>query len=120
MWEQEIRNLCRKLKPLLGKRADALWTAYLTAETPRSRQETKALSQMIASQYLSSSVGEDPILLPPPSQDAASGEFLLGIIYYARKALYPVYLRRENFIKHIGGGGKTNVAQTLGDPFSLI
>ena len=53
MWEQEIRNLCKKLKPLLGKRADALWTAYITAETPRSTQEAEALIQLLAAQYLS-------------------------------------------------------------------
>ena len=53
MWEQEIRNLCKKLKPLLGKRADGLWTAYITAETPRSKQEAEALIQLLAAQYLS-------------------------------------------------------------------
>ena len=118
MWEQEIRNLCKKLKPLLGKQADGLWTAYITAETPRSKQEAEALIHLLAAQYLSANVAEEPILLPPPSAEAAAGEFMLGTLCYGPTQHSPLYLRRENFIKHIGifsitGGGKTNVAQLL-------
>jgi DNA helicase HerA-like ATPase len=118
MWEQDIKTLCKKLKPLLGKRADALWTAYVTAETPRSKQETEALIQLLATQYLSAHVSDDPILLPPPSDEDAAGEFLLGSICYGRTPLKPLYLRRDNFIRHLGifattGAGKTNVAQLL-------
>jgi DNA helicase HerA-like ATPase len=113
--EVRIKNLCKKLKPLLGKRADAIWTAYVTAETPRSKQEAEALIQLLAAQYLSANVADEPILLPPPSAEAAAGEFLLGTLRYGRTNLSPLYLRRENFIKHIGifaitGGGKTNVS----------
>jgi hypothetical protein len=118
MRDQELRNLCRKLRPILGFRADALWHAYATAETPASKLEAESLIQILAIQYLSATVQEEPILLPPPSEEAAFGEFVLGMVRYGRKALYPLYLRRENFIKHIGifsitGGGKTNVAQLL-------
>ena len=118
MREQELKSLCKKLKPILGRRADALWAAYATAETPLSKQEAEALINLLAMQYLSASVGDEPILLPPPSAEAAAGEFLLGTLSYGRAKLSPLYLRRENFIKHIGifsitGGGKTNVAQLL-------
>jgi Helicase HerA, central domain/Bacterial protein of unknown function (DUF853) len=118
MREQELKNLCKKLKPVLGKRADALWTTYVTAETPYSKQEAEALIHLLATQCLSASVGDEPILLPPPSPEAAAGEFLLGNIHYGRMPPSPLYLRRENFIKHIGifsitGGGKSNVAQLL-------
>ena len=118
MRDLELRNLCRKLRPILGVRADALWNPYATAETPQSKLESEALIQMLAIQFLSGSVQEEPILLPPPSREAAFGEFFLGMIQYGRKALYPLLLRRENFIKHLGifsitGGGKTNVAQVL-------
>ncbi|MBI3852700.1 MAG: ATP-binding protein [Verrucomicrobia bacterium] len=106
------------MKPILGRRADALWTAYATAETPHSKLEAEALINMLASQYLSTSVGDDQILLPPPSAEAASGEFLLGTPRYGRLKLSPIYLRRENFIRQVSilsmtGGGKTNVAQLL-------
>src|SRR5437016_3499397 len=118
MRDEDLRRLCRKLRPVLGARADALWNAYATAETPASKLEAESLIQMLSIQYLSGSVQEDPILLPPPSEEAAPGEFFLGVIHYGRRALYPLFLRRQNFIKHIGifsitGGGKTNVAHVL-------
>lgn len=118
MRDQDLKNLCKKLKPVLGKRADALWIAYATAETPSSKLEAEALINLLATQYLGTPVGQDSILLPPPSPEAAAGEFRLGTLCYGQKPLRPLYLRRENFIKHIGifsitGGGKTNVAQLL-------
>ena len=118
MREQDLKNLCKKLKPILGRRADALWIAYATADTHGSKLEAEALINLLATQYLGTSVGQDSILLPPPSPEAAAGEFFLGTLCYGHKALHPLYLRRENFIKHlcimsITGGGKTNVAQLL-------
>jgi hypothetical protein len=47
------------LKPLLAKRGDALWSAYITAETRRSKQEAEALIRLLASQYLAANVGDD-------------------------------------------------------------
>jgi hypothetical protein len=118
MWEQELRDLCKKLKPVLGKKADALWLAYVTAETPDSKREAEAFIQMFVARHLSASVNSESILLPPRSPEVAAGEFYLGTVHYGRKPLFPLFLRRENFIKHIGihsitGGGKTNVAQML-------
>jgi len=118
MFEEQLKELCRKLKPLVGAKADALWIAYATAETPETKRQTEALIQMIAARYLTNRVDDTKILLPPPSQEAASGEFPLGTILYGKSELFPLQLRRENFIKHIGifsitGGGKTNVAQVL-------
>jgi hypothetical protein len=118
MLDQELRSICRKLKPLLGKRADALWAAYVTAETPESKREAEALIQMFGLRYLSGTVSDQSVLLPPPPEAAAGGEFFLGTIFYGTKQLYPLFLRAENFVKHVGifsitGGGKTNVAQVL-------
>jgi len=92
----------------------------------------EALIQLLAAQHLAASVGEEAILLPPPSAEAATGEFLLGTLSYGRMKLTPLHRRRENFIKHIGifsitAGGKTKVAQLLllgllnkGIPFLLM
>ena len=118
MWDQELKALCRKLQPILGRQADALWIAYVTAETPQSRQDAQALIQMLGVRYLSGTVNDQKILLPPPSRESASGDFFMGNIVYGRQALYPLYLRHENFVKHVGifsitGAGKTNVAQVL-------
>ncbi|MBI4328209.1 MAG: DUF87 domain-containing protein [Chloroflexi bacterium] len=65
-----------------------------------------------------SDLADDAILLPPPTPEAAAGEFYLGRIYYGRMPLHGLFLERENFMKHIGifsitGGGKTNVGYNL-------
>jgi uncharacterized protein len=118
MREPELKSLCKKLKPILGRRADALWANYITADSLGSKQEAEALIQMLATQYLSDGVGDDPILLPPPIGEATKGEFLLGTLGYGGRTLAPLYLTRENFVKHLSifgttGSGKTNVAQLL-------
>jgi hypothetical protein len=118
MLEQELKDICKKLKPLLGRRADALWAAYVTAETPDSKREAEALIQMFGLRHLSRTVSDQSVLLPPPTEYAARGEFFLGTIFYGNKPLYPLYLRSKHFVKHAGifsitGGGKTNVAQIL-------
>jgi hypothetical protein len=118
MRDQEIKNLCKKLKPVMGRKADALWMADATAETPLSKLEAEALINLLATQYLSANLGDEPILLPPPQPEASAGQFLLGTIYYGKKPLWPLYLREDNFLRHISlaattGAGKTNVAQLL-------
>ena len=118
MFEEQLKELCRKLKPILGRKADSLWLAYLASETPQAKRETEMLIQLMAARHLDTKVDDQSILLPPPTEEDALGELLLGQIMYGKKASHPLYLRRENFIKHIGifsitGGGKTNVAQNL-------
>jgi uncharacterized protein len=116
--QERLKSLCKKLKPILGRQAEALWTNYVTADSFDGKHEAEALIQLLANQYLSASVGDEPILLPPPSAIAAQGEFLLGTIAYGGRQFAPLYLERENFVKHLSlfgttGSGKTNVAQLL-------
>lgn len=118
MRELELKTLCKKLKPILGKRADALWANYISADSFDAKHEAEALIRMIAAQHLSSGVSDEPILLPPPTAAATKGEFLLGTLAYGGRNLSPLYLERENFMKHLSifgttGSGKTNVAQSL-------
>ena len=118
MLDHELKALCRKLKPILGPRADALWLAYITAETPQAKRDAEVLIHLLAAKCLDGSVDEQKILLPPPAPVAAAGEFFLGKVCYGSQSVCPLYLTRQNFIRQIGiysitGGGKTNVAQLL-------
>jgi len=118
MIDLNLKDTCRKLRPLIGAKADALWLAYTTSETLKARQEAEALIYMFAARHLARDVNSDAIMLPPPDRANAAGEFNLGTICYASRPHYPLGLRRENFIRHIGilamtGSGKTNVAQHL-------
>ena len=118
MLESQLKELCRKMKPLIGRKADTLWLAYLTSETPKAKLEAESFIQMCGIRHLSRKVDDAKILLPPPSKDDSQGEFLLGRLHYGETSLHQLFLRRENFMKHIGifsitGGGKTNVGFCL-------
>lgn len=132
MWDNELREICAKLKPILGAKADTLWFAYLTAETPQAAREAATLIQLFGMKFLSARVDSTSILLPPPSKEAARGEFYLGQLQYNGKPAGNLFLTRQNFQRHITitattGAGKTNVAQILllglldaGIPFLVI
>ena len=116
MLDSDLKRLCQRLRPILGRRTDPLWHAFITAESPQSRMEAAALIQMLGLKYLKTDDSE--VLLPPPAPQQMSGDFLLGQVHYGQRPRGFLYLRPENFIKHIGifsitGGGKTNVAQLL-------
>jgi hypothetical protein len=114
----DIEALCRKLKPIIGNRAEELWYTWLASDL-QERKDLEIEIQMIAEKVLKHGPLEDRIiLLPPPSEEQANGDFILGNIIYRDKKLYPLCLKEEDFIKQIGifsitGGGKTNVGMLL-------
>lgn len=114
----DIEGLCRKLKPILGTKADELWYMWLAADL-QERKELEIEIELIAEKVLKHGpLQERVVLLPPPSEENAEGTFLLGEAVYRDKSLFSVYLNKEDFIKQIGifsitGGGKTNTGMLL-------
>lgn len=114
----DIEGLCRKLKPIIGIKADELWYMWLASDL-LERKELEIEIQLIVEKVLKHGPLENKvILLPPPSEEQAKGDFILGNVIYRDKRLYPLYLKEEDFIKQIGifsitGGGKTNVGMLL-------
>src|SRR3989338_4042391 len=108
-----IEDICRKLKPIIGEKADELWYMWLASDL-QERKELELDIQLIAEKVLKHGPLEDRvILLPPPSEEQAKGSFILGNVIYRDKKLFPLYLKEEDFIKQIGifsitGAGKTN------------
>ena len=118
MYPSDIQEVCRKLKPVIGSKADSLWLAYITEDDHQDKMQMEAIIQTLAAKHLAGTVDDRAIELPPPTRKAADAEFPIGTIHYRHTPLYPLALERENFIKHIGifsitGGGKTNVAEIL-------
>jgi len=115
---QEIEEICKKLKPIIGDDADKLWYMYL-AEDEKGRKNAILDIEIIAEKVLKNTpLSDDTVLLPPPSQNKTPGSFLLGNVIYKNKELYPLYLQQEDFIKQVGifavtGEGKTNLAFLL-------
>ena len=132
MHELYLQGLCKKLSPVLGKRAQFLWLSYATAESYPAKMEAEALIQMMASKYLPQSLDNTSVLLNPPSVNDSTGDVFIGDVYFGKQKKQPLFLRRENFQKHIGifaitGGGKSNLGylillglEKIGVPFLVV
>lgn len=115
---EKVRELCRRLRPLIGRKAESLWSFYVTAPTPLARFDAENLVQAFALTHLGSQIQKKSILLPPDLPPAAQGEMYLGQILYHGKSVGPVCLRRDDLLKHVGifattGSGKTNIGYLL-------
>ncbi|MBT4814678.1 MAG: ATP-binding protein [Lentisphaerae bacterium] len=103
---------------MIGKKADALWMAYVTASTPGEKQDIMIVLNVLAMKHLHASYDSDSILLPPPPKKTADGTYCLGTVVYNGKEKHPFGLREEEWIQHVGifgrsGAGKTNLALNI-------
>ena len=110
----EVKDICKKLKPIIGGEADRYWLAYLS-EDYRGKQELEMALQMLAARMLGSDVSIPEVHLSAPSNDVASGPYPLGRVIYSKKALHSFGLREDEWIQHTAvfgrsGAGKTNTA----------
>jgi len=112
---QEIEEICKKLKPIIGDEATELWYMYL-AEDDIGRKKLALDIEILAEKLLKEeSLSKQTILLDPPSLANSSGSILIGDVFYNNKKLHSLYLKPEDFIKQVGifavtGEGKTNLA----------
>lgn len=108
-----VRELCQKLKPIIGDQAERCWMAYI-AEDETGKAQIENYLELVAAEYLRSSLStEEPTLLPPEAQ-AAAGPYVLGTVRYNGADLHPFGLREDEWTQHIGifgrsGAGKTNL-----------
>jgi len=126
----EIDELFRKLKPVLGKRIDQLWLEYHL--NPQSHTEIEGMLHALAAKHLDNNYEHKRVLLTPPPQELAMGEYPLGTVYYAKKLCHAFSLREDEWIQHVGifgrtGSGKTNVGYIMvkellnkGKPFLIF
>jgi len=66
--DNDVREMCRKLRPVIGQKADRLWIMYL-AEDEKGRRELASDIQLIAEKFLNRA--ERQILLEPPLREKA-------------------------------------------------
>lgn len=108
----ELRELCRRLKPALGRRADQYWLAYL-AEDARGRAEIEMVIRLQAARLLGSDVNQPDAHLSAPPRNLASGKYAIGDVIYADRPQHPFGIREDELIQHVAvfgrsGAGKTN------------
>ena len=107
-----VREICQRLKPILGQKVEGIYQAYLAEDAEGQRQIERYLD-LLAARHLPAGLDQASIDLLPPDKDAAAGAYPVGLVEYAGKELYPFGLREEEWIQHMAilgrsGAGKTN------------
>lgn len=114
-----VPELCRKLKPVLGRKIDQLWAVYLTESDPAGKAELEQTLELLAAKYLGQSYQPDRSPFPPPPAPfSQSGDIPLGVVTYGGHNLYPFLLKSQRLKEHIivagrSGSGKTNLTFIL-------
>ena len=109
----QVRDLCRKLKPVIGEQADRIWMAYVAEDETGKEQIRDYLELLYAQKFQGHLESDGPGLIPPKAEDA-EGEYRMGNVAYNGKALFPFGLRENEWTQHLGvfgrsGAGKTNL-----------
>lgn len=130
MHSEEFKSLLAKLRPVIGEMADAFWLAAIL--DPEREKDVKAVAQAMAAELLEESYIGRHILLEPPAEEHARGEFPLGTVVYADRPVCRFGLRENDLPQHLlvvgrSGAGKTNVGYWLvwnllkaGKPFIVL
>ncbi|MCH9032873.1 MAG: ATP-binding protein [Planctomycetes bacterium] len=114
-----VRELCRRLKPVLGRKIDGLWAAYLADSDPGGRADIEQTLELLAAKHLGLDYQPDRSPFPPPPKSfAESGDVQLGKVSYGNRDLYPFFLQSPRLKEHIlvsgrSGSGKTNLTFVL-------
>ena len=112
----DISELARKLEPVIGKRAKALWHLNLLSGNSKQARENTTLMRLLADKKAKSDYKEE-IRLPPPLPDKLIGGYNAGTVIYPDNDYSTFGFKENEFIKHIlivgmTGTGKTNLAFT--------
>ncbi|MEK6677591.1 MAG: DUF87 domain-containing protein [Planctomycetota bacterium] len=116
-----VQELCRKLKPVLGRKVDGLWHAYLADTDADGKADIEQTLELLAAKHLGQSYEPDRSPFPPPSRVfAGAGDISIGQVSYGARELYPFSLKSIRLKEHIliagrSGSGKTNLAFVLMD-----
>ena len=126
-----VKDICRKLAPFLGEKANELYLGYL-AEDKNGKEQIENYLEVVLAQHLDNNLESQTASLVPPGSAEASGEYALGNVIYAGKEFHPFGLRESEWIQHIAifgrtGAGKTNLGymvlqqlQKHGKPFLVF
>ena len=96
----DVYEICKKLKPIIGKQADCYWLAYLAEDTDGKKEIADTL-QLLAMQLLGMDYEDSKVHLTVPLPNTASGEYSIGNVRYADRSLYPFGIRESELIQHI-------------------
>lgn len=109
---QKVRDVCKKLRPVIGNKSDKLWQLYCFSDD-KQRKELGSYLELLVAKYIKEDLAHEKIVLVPPSKNDAYGEYYFGDIEYNNKDIYPFGLRENEWGQHLiitgrSGSGKTN------------
>ena len=115
----QVKELCRKLRPVIGRKIDRIWAAYLAESEASGKADIEQVLELLAAKHLGQNYEPDRSPFPPPAEGlAGSGDVPLGTITYGNRVLYPFLLKGDRLKEHIliagrSGSGKTNLTFVL-------
>jgi hypothetical protein len=114
---EHIRQLCQRLKPILGYKMNQVFEAYC-AEDAGGKQQIETYLELLSAKHLPASLDASQPGLIPPSKRQAQGPYAIGSVFYAGKCLYDFGLREHEWIQHCAilgrsGAGKTNLGFSI-------
>ena len=114
-----MQELCRKLGPVLGRKIDRLWTAYLAESDAAGKADIEQTLELLAAKHLGQDYQPDRSPFPPPDRRfAGSGDIPLGTVSYGNRELFSFSLKSGRLKEHLlvagrSGSGKTNLTFVL-------
>ena len=104
-------EILKRLKPLLGEKADAIWNSFLASDDEERKLLQHSL-EILHSQNVDDYEAEKIILTPPSKFEQLYGEYPLGMVWYADKSLYPFALLERELVQHTGIFGRTGAGKS--------
>lgn len=119
-----VEELCKKLKPVFGKKIDLLYLKYTVTDSLETRREIERMLNVLYQKHVNENVLNDKVLLEPPAEDLIAGDYPLGKVMYAEKEVCTFGLREQDWPRHVcvsgmSGSGKTNFAFVILGNFIL-
>jgi energy-coupling factor transporter ATP-binding protein EcfA2 len=116
---QRVQELCRRLKPVLGPKVDALWHAYLAETDAGGKADIEQTLELLSAKHLGTNYEPDRSPFPPPPRGfSVAGDVKIGQVSYGNRQLYAFQLKSDRLKEHIlvagrSGSGKTNLTFVL-------
>jgi hypothetical protein len=110
-----VEEICKKLKPVLGKKIDQLYLKYALSDNRDDKEQIQRLLNLLYEKHLNTTLLDEKILLEPPKKDLIEGKYPLGVVTYADRNVSTFGLREQDWPRHIcitgmSGSGKTTFA----------
>jgi hypothetical protein len=116
---ERVQELCRRLRPVLGRQIDLVWSTYMAARDAKERADIEQTLQLLAAKHLGQSYEPDRAPFPPPPDGILTdGDVHIGDVLYADRALRPFTLDSTRLAEHAiicgrSGSGKTTLTFNL-------